>query len=36
MTTDFDKNLLLDRAAGFSWKRTAEKTLGILKETLAK
>ena len=33
MTSDFDKNLLLDRAAGFSWKRTAEKTLEILKET---
>ena len=36
MTTDFDKNLFIDRAAGFSWKRTAEKTLGILKETLVK
>ena len=33
MTSDFDKSLLLDRAAGFSWKRTAEKTLEILKET---
>lgn len=36
MTTNFDKNLLLDRAAGFSWKRTAEKTLEILKETVKK
>ena len=36
MTSDFDKNLLLDRAAGFSWKRTAEKTLEILKETVKK
>lgn len=36
MTSNFDKNLLLDRAAGFSWKRTAEKTLEILKETVKK
>jgi len=36
MTSNFDKNLLLDRAAGFSWKRTTEKTLEILKETVKK
>lgn len=36
MTNDFDKNLLLDRAQGFSWERTAEKTLKVLKETSKK
>ena len=36
MTTNFDKNLLLDRAAGFTWERTAEKTLEILKGTIKK
>lgn len=35
MTSPFDKNLLLDRAQGFSWERTAEKTLRILKETVS-
>ena len=34
MTSGFDKSLLLDRASGFSWKRTAEKTLEILKGTV--
>ena len=33
MTSSFDKNLLLDRAQGFSWRRTAKRTLEILKET---